>query len=410
MTSIKLCQKSKGDNQEGQIKEVVIINNNELIGIAKRLIGIPGYVELEKKEADVAICLKDILDGYGLDARLMPVPGNRYNVYCSYGKGSSGKTLLLTTHLDTVPGYEMKNAFEPYIKDGRLYGRGAVDVKGILAAMTMAMKRLKQENVKLNGKAIFLGVADEESGSAGMRTAVQNDLIHADLAVIGEPTDLNLGIAHKGVMWIEVVFYGKSTHGGSPELGKNAIYYASSFIERVKNLLIPELNTRNHGLLGRSTINIGTIQGGTRPTIVPDQCTIQFDRRLIPGESISEAILEIDRILNGLSVGNEGFRYGMNVLLGNTDQPFPVLNTDHNDPSVKIIGQSISAVLQKEINEVGLPFWTDAALFQYVTGKPAVIFGPGRIEQAHSDNEYVETEDLQKASDIYYQMIMDYCA
>ena len=388
---------------------MVIINSEELIGIAKRLITIPGYVELEQKETDVSECLKDILNGYGLDAKLLPVPGNRYNVSCSYGKGSTGKTLLLTTHLDTVPGYEMKNAFEPYIKDGRLYGRGAVDVKGILAAMTMAMKRLKQENAKLNGKVIFLGVADEESGSAGMRAAVQDCHINADLAVIGEPTDLNLGIAHKGVMWIEVDFYGKSTHGSSPELGKNAIYYASSFIEQVKHQLIPELNMRNHGLLGRSTINIGTVQGGTRPTIVPNQCTIQFDRRLIPGESIQEAIQEINKMLNRLSVENEGFRYEMNVLLGNTDQPFPVLNTDHNDPSVKIIGQSIRTVLQKEINEVGLPFWTDAALFQYVTGKPAVIFGPGRIEQAHSNNEYVETEDLQKASDIYYQMIMDYC-
>jgi acetylornithine deacetylase/succinyl-diaminopimelate desuccinylase len=384
--------------------------NKELIEIAESLIKIPGYIELEQKETEVAVYLNNILKGYGLASELLPVSGDRYNVCCRYGKGNGGKTLLLCTHLDTVPGYGMENAFAPYIRDGRLYGRGAVDVKGILAAMTSAMKRLAQEKKELNGQAVLLGVADEESGSAGMREAMRTELTKADIAVIGEPSNLELGIAHKGVMWVEVCFYGKSTHGGTPELGKNAIYYASSFIERVKTRLIPALDGRTNELVGRSTINIGTIDGGTRPTIVPDQCVIKFDRRFIPGESFQETAGELKAMLEELSGGGEYFRYDMNIILGNEDGIFPVLNTDRNDNFVKLIRQSVETVLKREIKEVGLPFWTDAALFQYYTDKPAVVLGPGSIEQAHSNHEYVEIDDLEKASDIYYQMIVDFCS
>lgn len=390
-------------------KGVSSIYKDELIEAAKQLIRIPGYAELEKKETEVALCLKNILTGYGLSTELMPVKGNRYNVYSTYGDGSSGKTLLLCTHLDTVPSYEMKNAFEPYIKDGKLYGRGAVDVKGILAAMSIAMKRLKEDGRELHGKVILLGVADEESGSAGMREAVGSGLLDADIAVIGEPTNLKLGIAHKGVMWVEISFHGKATHGSTPKNGKNAIYYASSFIEKVKKCLIPELDSRKHELLGSGTINIGTITGGTRPTIVPDLCTLRFDRRLIPDESISGVLDEIRTILQGISKENDSFTYDIRVLLGDNDHPFPVLNTDKDNPSVTSLKESISYIMGNELETIGLPFWTDAALFQHVTGNPAVVYGPGHIEQAHSNNEYVDIEALLKASEVYYRMAVDYC-
>jgi acetylornithine deacetylase/succinyl-diaminopimelate desuccinylase family protein len=391
-------------------KGVVNIYKDELLEAAQRLIRIPGYIELEKKETEVALCLKDMLTEYGLDARLMSVPGGRYNVYCTYGDGSSGRTLLLCTHLDTVPAYDMKNAFNPCVKNGRLYGRGAVDVKGILAAMGIAMKRLKTEGRKLGGKVIFLGVADEESGSAGMREAVKSGLFIADIAVIGEPSGLKPAIAHKGVMWVEIIFYGKATHGSTPKLGRNAIYYASSFIEKVKKSLIPLLDSRNHMLLGSGTINIGTINGGTRPTIVPDLCTLRFDRRLIPQESISGVLDEIRTILQELSAENDSFTYDINVLLGDIDHPFPVLDTDEKNPSVAVLKESISNVSGSDTETIGLPFWTDAALFQHVTGKPAIVLGPGNIEQAHSNDEYVEIEALLKASEIYYRMAVDYCS
>lgn len=382
---------------------------SDVVKLAQELIRIPGYVELEEKETRTAEYLCGELQKAGLDARLADAGEGRYNVECVIRGKGGGKSLLLSTHLDTVPAYGMPDAFSPYVRDGRLYGRGAVDVKGILAAMACAVERIKNEGIRLLGDVVFLAVADEESGSLGMRAAMETAAADCDIAVIGEATHLNLGVAHKGVAWMEVAFKGKSTHGSTPELGVNAVVHACSFVERIRCRLTPVLDERTYPMLGRSTVNIGVIEGGTKPTIVPDSCRVRFDRRLLPGESTKTAQEEIRDILEEMKKEFPKMRYELKVLLGTEEKPFPPMSTESGQELVGCLAGSVEKQTGGTPELIGLPFWTDGALFGYGTGRPVVVFGPGMIEQAHSDMEFVDVLELEASSDIYYQMILDIC-
>lgn len=381
-----------------------------IVKLAEELIRIPGYAELPEKEIHTARYLWGQLSGAGLDARTVNIGEGRVNVECTLKGTGGGKNLLLCTHLDTVPAYEMPDAFIPRTKDGKLYGRGAVDVKGILAAMAFAMKRVKEERRILRGTVLFLGVADEESGSLGMRAAMDSCAREYDVAVIGEATDLKLGIAHKGVAWIEVAFRGVSTHGSTPEAGVNAVYHASALLEKVRKELIPLLDKRQHPFLGRSTINPGYISGGTRPTIVPDRCVIQFDRRLLPGEDSGQAVKEIRGLLEQVKESMPELDYEIRILLGDEEKPFPPMSTEKDSEAVLTLAGSVEKVTGEAAETIGLPFWTDGALFSHKLGRPVVVFGPGSIKQAHSDCEYVDISQLEMSSEVYYQMILDVCS
>ena len=376
--------------------------NGELVALAERLIAVPGYAELPEKETKVAERLYDELKAMGLPANLIDHEG-RYNVSCEYSCGLPGSTIVLCTHLDTVPPYGMKNPFKAEIREGKLYGRGAVDVRGILAAMSMVMKRLIQERTKIYGKVRFLAVADEESGSFGMRQEGEAGY-DADVTIVGEPTELSLGIAHKGVAWLQVEFSGKTAHGSVPDEGHNAVYDAGHFLEFLTNHVIPELKmNRTHPLLGAATINVGKIEGGTRPTIVPESCMVQIDRRLIPGEDAQAALNEIDDALR--KSDRTGIKFQSSVILGDAANPFPPLDASAWPEVISCLEDTVASVTGKRQGGIGLPFWTDAALAQYYTGKPAFVLGPGSIAQAHSNDEYVEIEQLERSVDIYYKMI-----
>ncbi|MEA4998977.1 MAG: M20 family metallopeptidase [Candidatus Limiplasma sp.] len=383
---------------------------DKTIEIAEELIAIPGCAELPEKETKVAEKLCAILRSGGVETELIHAASDRLNLLAVHRGTGGGRSLLLCTHLDTVPAYEMVDAFAPAVRDGRLYGRGAVDVKDILAAMAVVMLRLAREKTKLAGDVLFLAVADEESGSMGMRHAVRDPrVIGADFAIIGEPSGLDIGIAHKGVAWFEAVFHGKATHGGSPEKGVNAVYHAMHFVNLLTNEMIPELDNRIDPLLGRATMNVGVVRGGTRPTIVPDTCTVQWDRRILPAENYAGVSSEYLALLERLKAEDPQVKYDFSALLGNEKRPFPPLSTLPDDPCVQRTVRAAHTVLGREPRLAGLSFWTDAALFSATCGKPAVVFGPGSIEQAHSNNEYVPLCELEKAVCFYYDMAAAFC-
>lgn len=376
--------------------------NCGLIELAKRLIAVPGYVELPEKETRTAEKLYEELSGMGLHARLIDHEG-RYNVRCEYTCGLPGPTVVLCTHLDTVPPYEMKEPFCGNIRNGRLYGRGAVDVRGILAAMSMVMKRLEEEKTKIYGKVRFLAVADEESGSFGMRQEMAEGY-EADVTIVGEPTELRLGIAHKGVAWIQIEFKGKTAHGSVPDAGHNAVYDAAHFLEYVTDHLIPKLKSeRVHSLLGPATLNVGKIYGGTRTTIVPESCILQIDRRLIPGEDAKTALREINDAVR--KSGRKGMEFCSSLILGDSGHPFPPLDSTDWPELAGCLTEAVASVTGEKHPGTGLPFWTDAALAGYYTGKPAFVLGPGSIAQAHSNDEYVEIAQLEQSAEIYYRMV-----
>ena len=380
--------------------------DTELVELAKRLIAVPGYAELPEKETGTASCLYRELCAMGIPARLIR-HGDRYNVACEYTCGIPGPVTVLCTHLDTVPPYEMKDPFRGTVRDGKLYGRGAVDVRGILAAMSMVMKRLYREQTELCGTVRFLAVADEESGSYGMRQEMSGGY-DADVTIVGEPTDLRLGVAHKGVAWIQIVFPGKTAHGSVPEKGHNAVYDAGRFLSYLTEHLIPELDrNRRHPLLGPATVNVGRIEGGTRPTIVPDNCRVQIDRRLVPGETADSALRELSEAAEKCSRCGEKIR--SSLMLGDSENPFPPLDSSGWPETIALLEEAAASVTGVKLPGIGLPFWTDAALAGYYTGKSAFVFGPGNIAQAHSNEEYVEIRQLEQSAEIYYKMALALC-
>ena len=375
---------------------------NEIVELAKRLIAVPGYSELPEKEKKTAEALYKELCLLKLPVKLLDYNG-RYNVSCEYIGKLPGPIVVLCTHLDTVPPYGMENPFEGRVENGKLYGRGSVDVRGILASMTMVMKRLFEEQTEICGKVRFLAVSDEESGSYGMRKEMEKGY-DADVTIVGEPTDLKLGTAHKGVAWIQVDFKGKTAHGSVPEEGHNAIYDANIFVQHIIKDLIPNLKKREqHTLLGTASVNVGLIEGGTRPTIVPESCRIQIDRRLIPGEDTAQALREMTEEAEKVNGGEAAFE--VKVILGEREHPFPPLDSSSHRPVIKCLSQIISDITGDQQEEIGLPFWTDAALPGYYTGKAAVVIGPGNIAQAHSDNEYVDVHQLEQSAEVYYSMV-----
>lgn len=376
--------------------------NKELVELTKRFIAVPGYSELVEKETKMAETLYKELRSMGLPAQLLDYDG-RYNVVCEYEGEQIGPTVVLCTHLDTVPPYEMQNPFEGKVENGRLYGRGAVDVRGILAAMSLVMKRLFEEKAEICGKVRFLAVSDEESGSYGMRKEIENGY-YADLTIVGEPTELQLGIAHKGVTWIQVDFRGKTAHGSVPEEGHNAIYDANHFIQYIVEDLIPKLKDRKqHKLLGTASINVGLIDGGTRPTIVPEFCRVQIDRRLVPDEDIVQVLNEITEEAGKVNDGKADFE--IKAILGDEEHPFPPLDSGRYQSILNCLSQTVSKITGSQKNIIGLPYWTDAALPGYYTGKAAVVIGPGNIAQAHSNNEYIDISQLEQSVEVYDSMV-----
>lgn len=374
----------------------------ELIALAKQLIAVPGYVELPEKETKTAEALYQELCAMNLPAELVNYNG-RFNVSCEYQGKRPGPVVVLCTHLDTVPPYEMKDPFRARIEDGKLYGRGAVDVRGILAAMSMVMKKLFAEQPEICGKVRFLAVSDEESGSYGMRQALKHGY-DADLTIVGEPTELRIGAAHKGVAWLQIDFKGQAAHGSVPEEGHNAVYDGVRFVNYLLSDTIPELKQhRRHPLLGTASVNVGKMYGGTRPTIVPEFCRIQMDRRLVPGEDAFSALEEI-KIAAKKAIG-ETADFEAGIILGDREHSFPPLDSTPYETVLECMQDVMEEVTGSRAPCIGLPFWTDAALPGYYTGKPAMVIGPGNIAQAHSNNEYVDIRQLEQSARIYYSMV-----
>nr|WP_238357417.1 M20 family metallopeptidase [Cohnella zeiphila] len=363
-----------------------------------RLIRAESHADSADQELPAARALADDLEAAGIPCEWDEVLPGRFNLTARIPGCGTGPSLLFNGHLDTVPKYGMNLAFEPFVRDGKIYGRGSVDMKGALAVMAGVLKAFRRAGIPLGGDILLAATVGEESYSPGaFRLAAQGR--PADYAIVGEPTELRIGIAHKGVAWYEAAFEGKSVHGSVPESGVNAVYHASRWIELLQRSYIPELKRRSHPLLGSPTINVGMIEGGTRPVIVPGSCTVRFERRLLPGESADSALAELRGTLAEAGEGVAGWNARAEQMDNFHGVPHEALDTSPDSGIVRALADAAGQIgLQAE--PVGLPFWTDGALIRS-TGTEAVVCGPGRIEQAHSDEEYVEREQLEQAFRLY---------
>jgi acetylornithine deacetylase/succinyl-diaminopimelate desuccinylase len=379
------------------------IDHDAVVAEAARLVAVEGHQDHPRAERDVADHVAARLTAAGAEVTLQPVGGERRNVIARVRGQRPGPTLMFNAHLDTVPPYGMPNALVPRIADGRLWGRGAADMKGALAAMAAVVAALADPGIRFAGELVLTAVAGEESGSDGMQALVAAG-VGADFAVVGEPTMLRVGRAHKGALWAEVAFRGVAAHGSVPEAGVNAIYHAARFVDRVERTLAPALARRRHPLLGPATVNVGVITGGDRPPMVPAACRVQLDRRWLPGERHADVLAELVGVVEDLRREDPAVDATVTEMAGTSAFVHSPLDTPADHSYVRLLAQVAARHTGQDAEPVGLQFWTDGALLAAATGTPTVVCGPGDIAQAHSLAEWVAVEQLHQAADVYLSL------
>lgn len=344
----------------------------------------PSLVPDGAGEKEIAELVAMTLRRLGLDVEVLEVVPHRPNVVAVLEGRAPGRSLMWCGHLDTVGVAGMSAPFEPQERDGRLYGRGALDMKGGLAAMIGAARALVQKGVVRRGRVILAAVIDEEYASLGAEALVRTWT--ADAAVILEPTDLRIGVAHKGFAWIEVVTMGIAAHGSRPQEGRDAILRMGRVLQRLE-VLDRRLQARPpHPWLGTASLHASLIRGGRELSTYPDECVLQMERRTLAGEPPGTALREVEELLADARREDAEFIGHARLLL---ERPPYEIPSDHELP--RQLGEALTRIGGSP-SYVGLSFWTDAAILGRA-GIPTVIFGPGG-EGLHGLEEYVRVDDV----------------
>ena len=321
----------------------------------------------------------------GLDVSLQEVFPGRSNVVAVLDAARKPeRRVLLAPHMDTV-GVASEEQFKPVTRAGRVYGRGACDTKGSVAAMLSALFDLASRSTRPAAtEIVFCALIDEEVGQAGSRFLVRRGF-KADLAIVGEPTRCQVVTAHKGDLWLKLETRGKAAHGARPDLGRNAVHEMAKIVDLLETDYAGKLSRRRHPLLRPPTINVGAIAGGRQPNIVPDRCTIDIDRRTLPGESDAAVKREILGVIR---------RSGLKATLADTkgEAVAPPMQTD---PQLPLVRQFLRAAGQTR--PLGVDFFTDAGVLA-AGGIPSVVFGPGDIAQAHTVDEWIAISQLERST------------
>jgi acetylornithine deacetylase len=362
-------------------------------------------------ETGVTQFLQSFFESLGLPSVRQPVHPHRDNFFARLEGNplleNGGKLLLLDAHQDTVPVTGMTiPPFEPCVREGRIYGRGSCDIKGGMAAMLAAMAELKQTPGKEMPTIVFVGTINEEHGFTGAQAATKlwhtpNSILprRPDAAIVAEPTELKVVVAHKGcVRWL-CRTRGRAAHSSQPQHGDNAIFRMAKvlqLLEAFQRDIAPTLTV--HPLCGPTTLSVGTIHGGLSVNTVPDECVISLDRRLVPGEDPAVARQQLIDYLTK-SLGSD----------------FPIV---HDAPFLSGTGlesgenQKLGEGLAQTARELGyasechgVPYGTNAATYA-AAGIPTVVFGPGSIAQAHTADEWLAVDQLHSA----IRVLIEFCA
>ncbi len=330
----------------------------------------------------------DRLRGRGIDCRRQSAQPGRENVIARV-QGREEPPIVFESHMDTVSVDGMTILpFEPRIENGRMSGRGSCDTKSSLAAMMIALERVAQGDPPPRTIEL-VAVVDEEYLHGGVDRYLQDSGPIA-CAVIGEPTELRVVIAHKGALRTRVTTRGVSAHSSNPDNGVNAIYRMARAVQALEGFAESLRDREPHALVGRPTLSVGTISGGVAVNVVPDLCQIMIDRRLIPGETPDGALAEIEDALDGI--------------LGPDDEVMPTLKDwaveTHREAGVVELVQQAVRGIGGDDEPVGVPYCTDGCDFAE-RDVPLVVFGPGDIAQAHTADEWVEIAQVEAAVDVY---------
>jgi acetylornithine deacetylase/succinyl-diaminopimelate desuccinylase family protein len=351
-------------------------------------------------EREIAAFIASVLRSCALAVETFePVPG-RVTVAGRLSGTGGGRSLMLNAHCDTVDVVGMPEPFSGAVRDGKLYGRGSFDMKGSVAACVAAAKALVDSGTRLRGDVLVAAVADEEYGSIGTTDLLQH--IRVDGAIVTEPTALDLCLAHKGYLWIEVQVAGRAAHGSKFDLGIDANLKMGKFLAALSNLERALRARPPHPLVGPPSLHAAMLSGGTGLSTYAASSTVQIERRTVPGETESQAVEEIQAIVDSLAASDPEFRA--------TVRPFFVRDPFEVAPDgaiVQALEAAATQVLRRPPARIGDTPWMDAALLQ-AAGVETVVYGP-RGAGAHADVEWVDLESVYQLAEVLAEAAIAYC-
>lgn len=349
-------------------------------------------------EAALVSAVEARLRELGLETSRQEVaPNGRDNIVATLRGAEGSPTVLFEAHLDTV-GLSGSATTQVVLDGGNVYGRGACDTKGSLVAMLEAVRLLAATEREERPNVMFAGTIDEEFAGTGAARLVEDDTLPT-MAVVGEPTALDVAIAHKGVLRFRIATHGVPAHSSKPHLGVNAINAMAPVLRSLEEVYLPTLERIAHPLVGSPTLSVSTIMGGTAENVVPAECVISIDRRVNPGESHEEILARIDDLVAAMA------QPGAAIVREEPTLATAALDTPPDHRLVEAMGRARLAILGDRGKPSGMTFGTDASFFA-PAGIPCVVFGPGSIDQAHSDEEWVGVEETARASEILAEAML----
>jgi acetylornithine deacetylase len=350
-------------------------------------------------ETKIARFVAEWCDRAGLETTLSEPAPDRPNVVAVARGTGDGRSLMLNAHMDTVGVAGMTDPFTPRLDGGRLYGRGSYDMKGSLAACMLATAQAQRSG--LRGDVVLAAVSDEEFASVGTEAVAAS--LRADAAIVTEPTELQVAIAHRGFVHVEVVTRGRAAHGSRPHLGIDAIAKMGRVLVGIEELDRRLRATPTHAHVGSGSVHASLIEGGQEYSSYPARCALQAERRTIPGESVALVEQEFAEIAAAAADGDSDFSADVHVLASR--EPFEV---SEEAGIVTTVRRCAASVLGSEPEVVGVSFWADSALLAGA-GIPTVLFGP-RGEGAHAETEWVDVASLEQCVEIYVRVAAAVCA
>jgi acetylornithine deacetylase len=385
------------------------LNNTYLTEILRRLTAIdsinPTLVAGGAGEAEISTAVVEEMAALGLETeRIEHAPG-RFSALAWLRGTGGGRTLMLNAHADTVGLDDMPDGLRPRLESGRLYGRGAQDMKGSLAACMAAMKMLKESRVHLSGDVVLAAVADEEYGSLGsehLANLRRDGRLKLDGVIVTEPSELQVCTAHKGYVWVEVTVYGRAAHGSRYMDGVDANVRMGRYLVELERLANELLQRRPHALVGPPSVHAAQLSGGTALSVYAARSTLNIERRTIPGESGAQAAAELQAIADRLAAADPTFRAEVRPFFQR--EPFEAFP---DSTLVELTRRAAATALGETRPVMGHTYWMDSALF-LATGVDTVVIGPvgGGL---HTPDEWVDVESCERLAEILVRTATDYC-
>ena len=393
---------------------------DKAIPLITDLIRLESYSQESGCEEDIANYLRDYFDCLGCDVVLREVASGRFNVIASIGK-KDGFTLMLNAHLDTVPpgNWHDNRPFQAVYKNGRIYGRGAVDMKGPITSCLLAFTSLsKFAKDYLKGRLVFTGVVGEEgSASIGSHEILQNGPM-PDFVIVCEPTNLDIAISQKGSTAFIVSFKGLAAHSSKPEMGRNAIQLAADFISLHYRSFYERFLHFQDPLLGMVSLEPISIQGGGRNDTIPDNCLVILNCRYPSKIKLQDIENYLKKIAKNICEKHDHSHFEVCQLTRELDWNLPVkvsfnafpFAISKNSLIVKTLEECIIEVTSRKPKNIGVSYWSDAGIFGGLASIPTVIFGPGQIEVAHGPKECIELVQITTAAKIISSVALRICS